>query len=97
MRMTVTGKAQNSWNSTVERSHSKHLLNSKMGDTLRGFCDNDPNGSLCKGVPIKSEMNLLECHEAAINIMGSLKKKKKIHLNKFKEYGKDTQKLLTRI
>lgn len=41
-----------------------------------------------KGFPIKSEMNLPECYEAAINIT-SIEKKKKNHLNKFKEYSKD--------
>lgn len=48
-----------------------------------------------KGFPIEGEMNLLGCYEAAVNIMGS-KKKKKNHLNKFKEYSKDIQKLLER-
>lgn len=46
-----------------------------------------------KGFPIEGEMNLLECYEAAVHIMGSIKKN---HLNKFKEYSKDIQKLLER-
>lgn len=40
-----------------------------------------------KGFPIEGEMNLLGCYEAAVNIMGS-KKKKKITLTNSRSTAK---------
>lgn len=55
----------------VESSHSKHLINIKIGETRRGFSTTMILMTFsAKEFPIKSEMNLPGCYQAAIDFIG---------------------------